>query len=103
MNIYRISLNENTGYNTYDSAIVVANSEDEARKIHPRSFNRFEPDKEIEFILSKDGFLISNDIWWGYDGDWCGAPKEVNVQLVGTTDIYDKIRILCTSYNAGIN
>lgn len=33
--LYRIYQSENNGYDTYDSAVVVANSEDEARKIHP--------------------------------------------------------------------
>lgn len=35
MNIYLISQNSHTGYDTYDSAVVVAESADAARFLHP--------------------------------------------------------------------
>ena len=35
LKLYRISQTVNTGYDTYDSAVVVAESEDAAREIHP--------------------------------------------------------------------
>jgi hypothetical protein len=35
MNLYLISQNVNNDYDTYDAAVVAANSEDEARLIHP--------------------------------------------------------------------
>ena len=34
LKLYRISQTVNTGYDTYDSAVVVAESEDAAREIH---------------------------------------------------------------------
>lgn len=37
MNIYRIEQDVNEGCETYSSAIVVASSEDAARRIHPAS------------------------------------------------------------------
>jgi ribosome biogenesis protein Tsr3 len=36
MKIYLVSQNENNEYDTYDSLIVSANSEEEARKITPK-------------------------------------------------------------------
>lgn len=35
MNIYLITQYENTGYNTYDMAVVIAESEETARLTHP--------------------------------------------------------------------
>lgn len=37
MNIYKIWVDECLGYNTYDSAIVVAKDKETARHIHPGS------------------------------------------------------------------
>ena len=35
MKLFKIYQNRNPGYDTYDSAVVVANSAEEAQKIHP--------------------------------------------------------------------
>ena len=35
MNLYLISQNRNNGYDTYDSAVVAAESEEKARMIRP--------------------------------------------------------------------
>ena len=35
MKLYKISQDENNEYDTFDSAIVCAESEEEAKKIHP--------------------------------------------------------------------
>ena len=38
MKIYKISQSLLDGYDTYDSAVVVAENEDDARNIHPSKF-----------------------------------------------------------------
>jgi len=38
MKLYRISQDKNDGYDTYDSAVVAAENENEAKLIHPSSF-----------------------------------------------------------------
>lgn len=46
MNIYLISQDHVNGYDTFDSAVVIAASEEDARRIHPRtSFLRYHPDR----------------------------------------------------------
>ena len=35
MNIYLLSQSKNTGYDTWDSCVVIAKDEDEARMTHP--------------------------------------------------------------------
>lgn len=81
MNIYRISQTENSGYDTYDSAIVLAETEDEARNIHPGG---------SDFVIH---------------GTWASHPEQVAVEYLGVADT-SKIdskhgRVLCASFNAG--
>lgn len=80
MNLYLIEQDTNETYDTYDSAIVVANNEAEAVAIHPSG----------------------NDSWKGDDekyGSWTDK-ENVKAVLVGTTDI-KKAGVLLASYNAG--
>ena len=75
--IYKISQRENNGYDTYDSAIVVAESEEEARLIHPNGRSVFD------------------------DDEWC-KPKYVKVELIGVaSDEIELGTIICASFNAG--
>ena len=78
MNIYRITQDENRGYDTHDSAIVVAESEVEAKKITP------------------DGDSFRSDY-----STWASQPENVTVELVGTTDMFPTGTVLCASFNAG--
>lgn len=79
MNLYLISQNEDNDYDTYDSAVVAAPSEDAARNTHPNG--RDEP-------------------WEKYDG-WCSCPELVNVELIGTALEGTKAGVICSSFNAG--
>lgn len=79
MNLYLISQAVNTHYDTYDSAVVAAESEDAARAIHP-----------------------SKSDWDGKAkryGSWC-AKKDVAVQLIGTA-AKNISGVVCASFNAG--
>jgi hypothetical protein len=84
MKLFRLHQNINTGYDTYDSAVVVADSAEEAQKIHP------------------DG--ASGDFSM-YD-TWVARPDLVTVtylgEIVGESekDIYPGA-IICASFNAG--
>lgn len=83
MNIYLVSQNVNPDYDTYDSFVVVANSEEEARNTHP---DEWESD------------------WDGGDvfrGTWARAD-EVKVELIGkASKKYNDITRICCSFNAG--
>lgn len=74
MKIYLISQTQNTDYDTFDSAVVAADTEQEAKKIHP-SGEEWEPET------------------------WCNSPNEVEVELVGE-DIVGKSRVILASFNA---
>ena len=81
MNLYLIERPEcdGAGYEEYDSAVVCANTEDEAKMIHP-----------------------SGNTWDGKEssyGSWVDADK-VRVTLIGTA-ITSLEAIVCASFNAG--
>ena len=83
MNIYRISQTVNGGYDTYDSAVVVASSEKEATLTHPSEYKK-------DWKGEDDGCSV-----------WC-ASENVKVELIGVV-LFDDIEagVVCASYNAG--
>lgn len=77
--LYRISQDVNVGYDTYDSAVVSAYSEDEAKCIHPSTHHKGT---------------------WGI-GDWCES-EYVNVELIGEAiEGIEPGSVICASFNAG--
>ena len=85
MNLYRISQTINRGYDTFDSAIVAANSEKEAQAIHPRgSWGDEFPNRP-----------------WEEDGTWTRRPDQVEVVLIGTAAEGIQPGVVLASFNAG--
>ena len=84
MKLFKIYQNINRGYDTFDSAVVVANSAEEAQKIHPCD--------------GSDDFLL-------YDS-WVSRPDLVELIYLGEVvgepdnDIYPGA-VICASFNAG--
>jgi len=85
MKLFKIYQNINTGYDTFDSAVVVANSAEEAQNIHPCD--------------GSDDFLL-------YD-NWVSRPDLVSVIYLGEV-VGEPIRhgiypgaVICASFNAG--
>jgi hypothetical protein len=79
MNLYLIWQDVNVGYDTYDSAVVYAETEDEARQVNV-----------------------------GNEYSWTPYPECVQVQLIGIADKsvlemtdYRDNRIIVASFNAG--
>ena len=84
MNLYMLKNNANTGYDTYDSCVVAANSECEARVIHP----------------DHSTFDDNDYNPWEYNYVW--APKEdVEVTLIGESLPSQEKGVIITSFNAG--
>jgi hypothetical protein len=84
MNLYLIKQNVNCDYDTYDSAVVIASSEEEARTIHP------------------DGQRWEDNKWYGCWGleSWC-RPEHVEVKLIGTAATGNIGDVVVRSFNAG--
>jgi hypothetical protein len=98
MNIYRI-YNEIGGYDTYDSAVVIAKSEYEARRIHPSYFCTGHNEKGWFGTYLDD----SGTYELGHSGDWPrfdDVEDDVKVELLGSSNI-DKPGVVVASFNAG--
>jgi hypothetical protein len=82
MKLWLISQNINNGYDTFDSAVVAAETEEEARSIHPKD----------DWGLKHSSIEWDTSIW---------APKDkVIVEYLGTTD-REISGIILSSFNAG--
>lgn len=77
MNIYLISQDVNRGYDTYDSAIVLAESVALARQMCPSGYKT------------------------PFRGSWCD-PSDVKVELIGKANKkFNEPQVICSSFNAG--
>ncbi len=97
MKIYLLSQDVVNGYDTYDSAIVIAENEDEARKIHPN--------KLVTHVI--------NDQWMGTcsDGeeyknepyDWVEYSEidKISVKYIGEASKEQQKGLVLASFNAG--
>lgn len=81
LNIYRISQEENDYWDTYDSAIVAALSEEEAKTIHPCYYDANWKDPN--------------------GGQTWTHPKNIKVELIGKAAPHIEKGIILTSFNAG--
>jgi hypothetical protein len=79
MKLWIISQTVNNNYDTYDSAVVAAETEEEARNILPSGGNWDEARRY---------------------GGWASKPSEVTVEYLGTTD-RDISGVILSSFNAG--
>ena len=80
MNLYRIEQSVNNCYDTYDSAIVVAETEEAARLTHPDGRN---------WDGKKDTYSA-----------WC-TKEDVKVELIGVAADGIPSGVICASFNAG--
>lgn len=78
MNLYLLSQDENNDYDTYDSMVVAAESEEEARNIMPGAYN-----------------------WDDRYNAWCSSPDKVKVRSIGVAVEGTKKGTILASFNAG--
>lgn len=83
MKLFKISQTENQGWDTYDSAIVAANTIAGARAIHPSG--------------NQDDWERPN----GWQGTWCRSPEDVTVVVIGKAKVGTKRGVILASFNAG--
>lgn len=96
MKIFLVSQSRVTGYDTYDSMVVIARDEQAAREMHPSpsySFNR---------RLNQFGIQSVSGEWHApLSRNWPDSPDLVEVEQIGVADLLGEPRIVCTSFNAG--
>jgi len=78
MNLYLLSQTVNNNYDTYDSCVVAAESEDAARRIHPCGRDVVE--------------------WWNQT--WVDV-KDVKIEYIGTAKEGTERSVILASFNAG--
>ena len=91
MNLYRISQSVNTDYDTFDSAVVAAETAAQAATIHPSG-------------IEKDNWREDgpDDQWTDWSrGAWCSAPTQVTVEMIGHAVEGTAAGVILASFNAG--
>ncbi len=97
MNIYLIKRRDECDYDEYDSAVVVAETEQDARNTHPAGtgakWGRIEVmgGMELKWVEPSHGWMCH---------DWV-PPETVLVELLGKAVCEYTPRVVCASFNAG--
>jgi hypothetical protein len=96
MNLYLLTQTVNNNYDTFDSAVVAAETEKEALRIHPRN------DREYSSLVH-DWYREGTGGERYYDGKYSAwAPiDKVEVTHLGTAKPGTKKGVICASFNAG--
>ena len=94
--LYLISQDVNNDYDTYSDAVVCAETEDDARHIHPSNYYRFH-DGKLWFQFD-DRTESEEDS--GYDG-WT-TPDKVKATFIGTAENNVEVgKVVCANFHAG--
>lgn len=81
MKLYKLTQSESIGYDTYDSVIVCAENEDDAKSIHP----------------SGGDFIEKGEI---YDV-WATKKSNINCEEIGVANNNQMRGVVLASFNAG--
>ena len=92
MKLWLISQSVNDGCDTYDSAVVAAETEQAARETHP-SDSRYFWGGQKWLYEHPDGTRLNLG-----NGTWT-APEKVTVEYLGETE--KPAGVICASFNAG--
>lgn len=84
MNIYLVDTVAKVDYDQYDSFVVVADSEEEAKATHPSTLYGEVQSENTD----------KDDLWTPF--------KDIRVELIGVADSeYKEKTVICSSFNAG--
>ncbi len=87
MKLFLISQSERDWYDTFDAVVVAADTEDEAKKIHPYS--------RVDWIDTdpwKDDALLCT---------WASSPDNVTAKCIGEAAAGTSAGVILASFNAG--
>jgi hypothetical protein len=88
--LWLVSVKEHLGWDTYDSMVVAAETEDQARRIHPHG----------EDFLWDDGWKHKGQPIRA-DDSWVDNPDDLIVECIGTAIEETEAGVILASYNAG--
>ena len=84
LNLYLVSQDEHTDYDTYDSFVIACENAEVARYTNPGS-----------------GDAMTEKDWKYAYRSWCSSPDNVKVTYLGIAHPSVKRGIICSSFNAG--
>ena len=96
MKLYKIYQNVNNDYDTYDSAVVCADSEEDAKKICPDSFFEIGENNKWFFVYH-DGTKKEQDTRLF---SWC-KYEDVQITYLGESSEDVEEGVVVSSFNAG--
>jgi len=79
MNLYLLTQDVESGYDTFDSMVVAAKSETDAKSIHP----------------------YGDDAWGYWSGCWPKSPEGVDAKFIGYAVEGTPAGVILSSFNAG--
>lgn len=92
--IYLLSQKEQSGYDTYDSMIVVAENEDMARKTDPAGHYKWDTQYNGWLFCFFGGKTEPTE-----RDDWANTLSNITVKYLGETD--EPVGVVLASFNAG--
>ena len=101
MNIYLLEQDENSGYDTYDGCVVIAENEEEAKQICPSPYHKYNEELNIfhwqcNIGTSKEQFE-PNDVC----RTWAKTIRNVTITYIGKAKEDSEQGIVLSSFNAG--
>ena len=97
MNIYLVTQSINTGFDTYDSMVVVAETEQEARETCPNEFTTHHHDGSWYGTLARGGeYKRDGDEWVPFN-----EIHKLKVTLIGVATPEMEKGVVVASFNAG--
>ena len=96
MKLWKIFQDENNDYDTYDSAVVAAETEIEAQLTHPGAYP--------EYHFFENGIAMRE---WNGEREldpfpcWASELKNVKVEYLGEAHSTLQAGVVCASFNAG--
>lgn len=100
LNLYLISQTVNDDYDTFDSAVVAARDEEDARSIHPIPSWLGMPYLPTVTQTEKEAKEEKEKHGYKEDNTWT-TRENVNVNFIGICSPDVKRGVICASYNAG--
>ena len=100
LKLYLISQNVNNGYDTFSAAVVCAENEEDAKRVHPHDgFKAYFDEEKKQFWTKRvDGkpYLFEDK----YE-TWTNDLKKIRVEYLGEVKEGIKKGVICSSFHAG--
>ena len=105
MKLWLLEQTDNNDYDTYDSCVVVAETEEEAKMIHPREkvvWGEFIDEQSSCRLACTDWHYSFDDGYVWRNNTWSNSPSSVTATCIGEAESsLTAGTVVCASFNAG--